>query len=148
MPGSTLSLNLGILLSSVKVIKAAVAQVKAISQGAVSEADISRAKSVNLPIQVLFCFFVLDTSLLSWGLFFLHRTQVKTEYLMSIESSDSLLEEIGAQALITASYQPPDSVLQAVDAVALNDVVQVCACNKGLKISAQVNRAQRMMFTH
>lgn len=81
--------------SAGEVIKAAVAQVKAISQGAVSEADISRAK-----------------------------TQVKTEYLMSIESSDSLLEEIGAQALITASYQPPDSVLQAVDAVALNDVVQ------------------------
>lgn len=80
--------------------------------------------------------------------FFLRRTQVKTEYLMSIESSDSLLEEIGAQALITASYQPPDSVLQAVDAVALNDVVQVCACNKDLKISAQVNRAQRMVFTH
>lgn len=73
---------------------------------------------------------------------------MKTEYLMSIESSDSLLEEIGAQALITASYQPPDSVLQAVDAVALNDVVQVCACNKDLKISEQVNRAQRMMFTH
>lgn len=67
---------------------------------------------------------------------------------MSIESSDSLLEEIGAQALITASYQPPDSVLQAVDAVALNDVVQVCTCNKHLKISAQMNRVQGMMFTH
>lgn len=45
---------------------------------------------------------------------------------MSIENSDGLLEEIGAQALTTASYQLPDSVLQTIDAVALSDVVQVC----------------------
>lgn len=46
---------------------------------------------------------------------------------MSLENSDGLLEEIGAQALTTASYQLPDSVLQTIDAVALGDVVQVCA---------------------
>lgn len=46
---------------------------------------------------------------------------------MSLENSDGLLEEIGAQALTTASYQLPDSVLQTIDAVALSDVVQVCA---------------------
>lgn len=46
---------------------------------------------------------------------------------MSIENSDGLLEEIGAQALATASYQLPDSVLQTIDAVTLSDVVQVCA---------------------
>lgn len=46
---------------------------------------------------------------------------------MSIENSDALLEEVGAQALTTASYQLPDSVLQTIDAVALSDVVQVCA---------------------
>lgn len=45
---------------------------------------------------------------------------------MSIENSDALLEEVGAQALTTASYQLPDSVLQTIDAVALSDVVQVC----------------------
>lgn len=52
---------------------------------------------------------------------------MKTEYLMSMENSDGLLEEIGTQALTTASYQLPDSVLQTIDAVALSDVVQVCA---------------------
>lgn len=52
---------------------------------------------------------------------------MKTEYLMSIENSEGLLEELGAQALATASYQVPDSVLQTIDAVALNDVVQVCS---------------------
>lgn len=81
--------------SAGEVINAAIAQVKAVSEGNVSEADVSRAK-----------------------------TQVKTEYLMSIENSDGLLEEIGAQALTTASYQLPDSVLQTIDAVALSDVVQ------------------------
>lgn len=46
---------------------------------------------------------------------------------MSIESSEILLEEIGAQALTTAAYQPPDTVLQAVDAVTLDNVVKVGA---------------------
>lgn len=57
----------------------------------------------------------------------LHRNQVKTEYLMSIESSESLLEELGAQALTTAAYQPPDAIVQAIDAVTQGDVVKVCA---------------------
>lgn len=75
-----------------------------------------------------FCFFRTRLGPTDLGAFFSpHRTQVKTEYLMSIENSDGLLEEIGAQALTTASYQLPDSVLQTIDAVALSDVVQVCA---------------------
>lgn len=52
---------------------------------------------------------------------------MKAEYLMSIESSESLLEEIGAQALTTAAYQPPDTVVQAIDAVTHDDVVEVSA---------------------
>lgn len=52
---------------------------------------------------------------------------------MSLENSEGLLEEIGAQALTTASYQLPDSVLQTIDAVALSDVVQVCAVLSGNK---------------
>lgn len=57
----------------------------------------------------------------------LHRNQVKVEYLMSMESSESLIEEIGAQALNTAAYQLPDTVLQAIDAVTQDDVVKVRA---------------------
>lgn len=52
---------------------------------------------------------------------------MKTEYLMSIESSDILLEEIGAQALTTGAYQSPDAVVQAMDAVTHDDVVKVRA---------------------
>uniref|UniRef100_A0A8C2ZNZ8 Ubiquinol-cytochrome c reductase core protein 2a n=1 Tax=Cyclopterus lumpus TaxID=8103 RepID=A0A8C2ZNZ8_CYCLU len=80
--------------SAGEVIKAAVAQVRGVAEGNVSEADVTRAKN-----------------------------QVKSEYLMSIESSDSLLEEIGAQALNTAAYQLPDAVFQAVDAVTHDDVI-------------------------
>lgn len=78
-----------------EVIKAAVAQVRGVAEGNVSEVDITRAKN-----------------------------QVKSEYLMSLESSEGLLEEIGAQALTTAAYQLPDAVLQAVDAVTQDDVVK------------------------
>lgn len=66
---------------------------------------------------------VYNTSLYSG----LRRNQVKAEYLMSIESSESLLEEIGAQALATAAYQLPDTVVQAIDAVTHDDVVKVGA---------------------
>lgn len=52
---------------------------------------------------------------------------MKTEYLMSMESSEIVLEEIGAQALATAAYQPPDTVLQAIDAVTRENVVQASA---------------------
>ncbi|XP_074552680.1 ubiquinol-cytochrome c reductase core protein 2a [Halichoeres trimaculatus] len=85
--------------SSGEVIKAAIAQIQSVAKGNVSDADVSRAKN-----------------------------QVKAEYLMSLESSESLLEEIGTQALTTAAYQLPDSVLQAVDAVTHDDVVK--AANK------------------
>ena len=56
----------------------------------------------------------------------LRRNQVKSEYLMSLESSECLLEEIGAQALNAAAYQPPDAVIQAIDAVTQDAVVKVC----------------------
>ncbi|KAM7386853.1 hypothetical protein PAMA_009471 [Pampus argenteus] len=79
--------------SAGEVIKAAVAQVRGVAEGNVSEADITRAKN-----------------------------QVKTEYLMSLESSEGLMEEIGAQALTTAMYQLSETVLQAVDSITQDDV--------------------------
>ncbi|KAK2833485.1 hypothetical protein Q5P01_017374 [Channa striata] len=88
--------------SAAEVIKASVAQVRAAAEGNVSEADISRAKS-----------------------------QVKAEYLMSVEGSDGLMEEIGAQALNTAAYQLPDTVLQAIDTITTEDVVKV-TCKKNV----------------
>lgn len=54
-----------------------------------------------------------------------YRNQVKTEYLMLMENSEVMLEEVGAQALAAAAYQQPDAVLQAVDAVTRDNVVKV-----------------------
>ncbi|XP_015242523.1 PREDICTED: cytochrome b-c1 complex subunit 2, mitochondrial-like [Cyprinodon variegatus] len=81
--------------SAGEVIRAAIAQVRGVSEGSVTEADITRAKN-----------------------------QVKADYLMSIESSEGLMEEVGAQALSTAAYKTPESVLQAIDAITKNDVVK------------------------
>ncbi|XP_061566923.1 cytochrome b-c1 complex subunit 2, mitochondrial [Cololabis saira] len=81
--------------SAGEVIKAAIAQVRGVAEGSMSEADFTRAKN-----------------------------QVKAEYLMSLESSEGLIEEIGAQALNTAAYLAPDAVLRAVDTVTKNDVVK------------------------
>lgn len=60
----------------------------------------------------------------------LRRNQVKTDYLMSLETSESLLEEIGAQALATATYELPDTVVKAIDAVTHGDVVKVSVPKK------------------
>uniref|UniRef100_A0A672FU38 Cytochrome b-c1 complex subunit 2, mitochondrial-like n=1 Tax=Salarias fasciatus TaxID=181472 RepID=A0A672FU38_SALFA len=82
--------------SAGEVINAAVAQVRGVAEGGLSEADVLNAKN-----------------------------QVKAEYLMSLETSEGLLEELGSQALATAAYQAPETVLQAIDAVTQGDVVNV-----------------------
>lgn len=80
--------------SAGEVIKAAVAQVTSLAEGNVTEADITTAKN-----------------------------QVKSEYLMNIETSEGLIEELGAQALATGAYQSPDIIVQSIDAVTHADVV-------------------------
>ncbi|XP_023691355.1 ubiquinol-cytochrome c reductase core protein 2a [Paramormyrops kingsleyae] len=70
------------------VIKAALAQVKAVAQGGLTAADLTRAKN-----------------------------QVKADYLMSLESSDGLLEEMGLQGLVGGAYSPPEAVLQKIDSI-------------------------------
>ncbi|MCI4384102.1 cytochrome b-c1 complex subunit 2, mitochondrial [Pangasianodon hypophthalmus] len=76
------------------VIKAAVGQVGAIAQGNLAAEDLSRAK-----------------------------TQLKAEYLMSIETSEGLLETIGTQALTEGAYHTPEEITQKIDAVSSSDVV-------------------------
>ncbi|XP_055008622.1 cytochrome b-c1 complex subunit 2, mitochondrial-like [Boleophthalmus pectinirostris] len=78
-----------------EVIRAAISQVRDVAEGNVADADISRAKN-----------------------------QVKVEYLMSLEDCEGLLQEIGAQALMTGTYQAPDAVLKAVEAVTPEDVIK------------------------
>ncbi|KAB1263382.1 Cytochrome b-c1 complex subunit 2; mitochondrial [Camelus dromedarius] len=76
------------------VIKAAYNQVKTIAQGNLSNTDVQTAKN-----------------------------KLKASYLMSVESSESFLDEIGSQALVAGSYVPPSTVLQQIDAVADADVI-------------------------
>ncbi|KAG1936021.1 cytochrome b-c1 complex subunit 2, mitochondrial isoform X1 [Pimephales promelas] len=78
------------------VIKAAVGQVYDIAQGNLAAADLSRAKN-----------------------------QLTAEYLMSIESSEGLMEAMGSQALAEGTYHPPEAVTQKIDAVSSADVVNV-----------------------
>uniref|UniRef100_A0A3P8UG94 Ubiquinol-cytochrome c reductase core protein 2b n=1 Tax=Cynoglossus semilaevis TaxID=244447 RepID=A0A3P8UG94_CYNSE len=75
------------------VIKAALAQVKAVADGGVTAADLTRAKA-----------------------------QLKGHILMSLETSESLLEAMGSQALTQGSYSSPEEVTKSIDNVSLTDV--------------------------
>lgn len=77
------------------VINDAYSQVKAVAQGNFSSTDVQAAKN-----------------------------KLKAGYLMSVETSEGFLSEIGSQALATGSYTPPPTVLQQIDAVADADVVK------------------------
>uniref|UniRef100_H3AHX9 Ubiquinol-cytochrome c reductase core protein 2 n=1 Tax=Latimeria chalumnae TaxID=7897 RepID=H3AHX9_LATCH len=76
------------------VIKAALAQIKTIARGELNEADVARAKK-----------------------------QLKVRSLMSVETLDGLLNEIGSQALTTGTYIPPATALKKIDSVSVADVV-------------------------
>ncbi|MGH0161891.1 UNVERIFIED_CONTAM: hypothetical protein FKN15_042036 [Acipenser sinensis] len=76
------------------VIQAAMAQIKAVAQGGVTVADVTRAKN-----------------------------QLKARYLMSMESTNGLLDEIGTQALASGTCVQLESAAQTVDSVSANDVV-------------------------
>uniref|UniRef100_A0A4W4G6E9 Ubiquinol-cytochrome c reductase core protein 2b n=1 Tax=Electrophorus electricus TaxID=8005 RepID=A0A4W4G6E9_ELEEL len=76
------------------VVMVAVSQVGAIAQGNLTVADLNRAK-----------------------------TQLKAEYLMSVENSEGLFDAIGTQALSEGTYHSPEAITQRIDAVSSNDVV-------------------------
>lgn len=59
---------------------------------------------------------------------FLYRGQLKGHFLMSLETSEGLLEEMGAQALAKGSYCPPEEICKGIDNVTLTDVANVRPC--------------------
>ncbi|XP_054454949.1 cytochrome b-c1 complex subunit 2, mitochondrial isoform X1 [Anoplopoma fimbria] len=75
------------------VIKAALAEVKAVADGGVTAADLTRAKA-----------------------------QLKGQFLMSLETSEGLLEAMGTQALAEGSYCSAEEVSKNIDNVSLTDV--------------------------
>ncbi|KAM9715409.1 cytochrome b-c1 complex subunit 2, mitochondrial isoform 3-T3 [Menidia menidia] len=75
------------------VIRAALAEVKAVADGGVTAADLTRAKA-----------------------------QVKSQFLMSLETSEGLLEAMGTQALASGSYHSPEAICKNIDNVSLTDV--------------------------
>lgn len=78
------------------VIKAAVGQVNAIAQGNLAAEDLSKAKN-----------------------------QLTADYLMSIESSEGLMDVIGTHVLSEGTYHSPEAVTQKINAVSSADVVNV-----------------------
>ncbi|KAM4829558.1 cytochrome b-c1 complex subunit 2, mitochondrial [Thomomys bottae] len=76
------------------VIKTAYNKVRAVSQGTLSSTDVQTAKK-----------------------------KLKTAYLMSLESSEGFLDEVGSQALIAGSYMPPSTALQQIDSISDSDVI-------------------------
>ncbi|NXQ08720.1 QCR2 protein, partial [Vidua macroura] len=77
-----------------QVIKAALNQVKAVAQGGVTDADVKTAKN-----------------------------QLKANYLMSVETSKGLLNEIGSESLVSGTHTSPSAAAQKIDSVATADVV-------------------------
>lgn len=53
------------------------------------------------------------------------RNQLLADYLMSLETSDGWLEEVGVQVLSSGAYTSPLSVTQSINSVTSNDVVKV-----------------------
>lgn len=81
--------------STREVISSAVAQVTAVAEGKLTTDDLTRAKN-----------------------------QLKADYLMSLESSDVLLEELGVQLLNSGVYSSPQTVTQSIDSVTSSDVLK------------------------
>lgn len=81
--------------AAAEVIRAGISQLRDVAEGNVSDVNVENAKN-----------------------------QVKAEYLMLLESSAGLLEEIGAQALTTGAYQVPLDVLKGIDAITADDVIK------------------------
>ncbi|XP_061822171.1 cytochrome b-c1 complex subunit 2, mitochondrial isoform X1 [Nerophis lumbriciformis] len=74
-------------------IKAALAEVKAVADGGVTAADLTQAK-----------------------------TSLKAALLMSLETTEGLLEAMGTQALASGSYHSPEEFSKNIDNVSLTDV--------------------------
>ncbi|KAM6379572.1 cytochrome b-c1 complex subunit 2, mitochondrial isoform 1-T1 [Pluvialis apricaria] len=77
-----------------EVIKAALNQIKAVAQGSVTDDDVTKAKN-----------------------------QLKATYLMSVETAEGLLNEIGSESLVSGTHTSPSVVAQKIDSVATADVV-------------------------
>ncbi|XP_069547469.1 cytochrome b-c1 complex subunit 2, mitochondrial isoform X1 [Brachyistius frenatus] len=75
------------------VLKAALAQVKMVADGKVTAVDLTQAKA-----------------------------QLKGQFLMSLETSEGLLEAMGTQALADGSYHSPEEISKNIDNVSLTDV--------------------------
>ncbi|NXY49502.1 QCR2 protein, partial [Ceuthmochares aereus] len=77
-----------------EVIKAALNQIKAVAQGSITNEDVTRAKN-----------------------------QLKATYLMSVETAEGLLNEIGSESLVSGTHSSPSVVAQKIDSVTTADVV-------------------------
>lgn len=56
---------------------------------------------------------------------FLCRAQLKGQFLMSLETSEGLLQAMGSQALSEGTYSSAEQVSKDIDKVSLTDVANV-----------------------
>ncbi|XP_018596694.1 cytochrome b-c1 complex subunit 2, mitochondrial isoform X1 [Scleropages formosus] len=80
--------------SATDVINAALSQVKMVAHGNFTDADLTKAKN-----------------------------QAKSEYLMSLEVSDGLLEDMGQQCVADGVYHSPEVVVSTINSVTSESVV-------------------------
>lgn len=76
----------------------------------------------------------------------LDRQQLKAALLFSVESSESLLDEIGSQALATGTYTSPATVVEKIDSVATADIVNVSHVDYVTPLSATVKWHSLLAF--
>lgn len=70
------------------------------------------------------------SKLLILGALFDGRNQLKANYLMSVETSKGLLNEIGSESLVSGTHTSPSAAAQKIDSVATADVVNVSMCQQ------------------
>ncbi|XP_078274658.1 cytochrome b-c1 complex subunit 2, mitochondrial [Rhinoraja longicauda] len=80
--------------SASDTIKAALIEIKKVVEGSVTEADVAQAKD-----------------------------QLRAKWLMDVETSDELLDEIGCQALETGTFVATVDLVQRLNSVSVTDVV-------------------------
>lgn len=69
--------------------------------------------------------FLSSCSTVTYLCVLLCRAQLQGQFLMSLETSEGLLEEMGTQALATRSYCPSAEISKKIDNVSLTDVSNV-----------------------
>ncbi len=79
----------------------------------------------NFPSSLHYCVLWSVCFLCRVCLCFACRAQLKGQILMSLETSEGFLEDMGNQALAKGSYSSPEEITKNIDNISLTDVANV-----------------------